>query len=205
MEINDEEGDAKTEFYKYGEAIGLKINDLQRLMCLAKKHCESIAPKPVVEERMVIHSSSFGNNLKNIPNSIPMKLLSEVQAQSNHGQTLSGLNSRGGLGILEMLDNLNSRRLTRRPETQDDVNELNAFVSSSQIKHVVDQWTSVDEGMPDKKGYYLTVIDEDIASSRHGSVEIQECYEAVKDKSMVLKFQDYVLYWMPKPEPPAKK
>jgi uncharacterized protein YacL len=82
-------------------------------------------------EIMRMHSDcKRDKGLKNVPDSVPMSLLNEEQAKSNHGQTLKRLNERGGLGVLEMLDNINKRKLTWRKETQADVDELNALLST---------------------------------------------------------------------------
>ena len=64
------------------------------------------------------------------------------------------------------------------------------------------EWINVKDYLPKVKGYYLTVVDENVASKRQGVVEIQELYQSVKNREVVLKFQDYVTHWMPIPEPP---
>lgn len=51
---------------------------------------------------------------------VPMGLFNEEWAQRNHGQTLHRLAERGGLGLLEMLDNIYKRRLSHRVETSED-------------------------------------------------------------------------------------
>jgi len=82
-------------------------------------------------ETMKMHSSCLcDKTLKNVPEEIPMQLLNEEQAQNNHRQTLQRLNERGGLGVLEMLDNIHKRRLTSRTETQADVDELNNIIKT---------------------------------------------------------------------------
>ena len=73
------------------------------------------------------------------------------------------------------------------------------------LKHpVLSKWISVAERLPEMKGYYLSCVDELIASKRVGIIEIQECYESVSEQKVVLKFQDYVTHWMPLPEKPKK-
>ncbi len=62
-----------------------------------------------------------------------------------------------------------------------------------------DEWVSVNERVPDKKGYYLTCVDERMASKRVGVVEINECYESISGQKVVLKFQDYITHWKPLP------
>lgn len=42
----------KEEFYKYGESLGIKINDLQRLKMLADNCQEDMADKKYTEEDM---------------------------------------------------------------------------------------------------------------------------------------------------------
>ena len=64
------------------------------------------------------------------PESVPMNLLNEEQAQTNHGQSLDTLNKRGGLGILEILDNIHKRRLSQRKESWADVQELNTLIKN---------------------------------------------------------------------------
>lgn len=67
------------------------------------------------------------------PNSIPFEMLSEEMAKKNHGQTLSGLNSRGGLSVMEILANLKNDRVVRGIETQKDVDELNSLIKKYQL------------------------------------------------------------------------
>lgn len=45
------------------------------------------------------------------PTRVPMAMLCEETAQRNHSQTLNGLESRGGLDPVEMLANIERRRL----------------------------------------------------------------------------------------------
>lgn len=80
---------------------------------------------------MKVHSASGRDkNLKNVPDFVPMGLLNEEQAQHNHSQSLDRLNERGGLGVLEILDNIHKRKLTHRAyETQEEVDELNKLIS----------------------------------------------------------------------------
>jgi len=79
---------------------------------------------------MNIHPDMFKNkDLVNVPKSIPMDLLNEEQAQINHGQSLDRLNQRGGMGILEILDNIYKRRISYRKETQSDIDALNTLLT----------------------------------------------------------------------------
>jgi hypothetical protein len=68
------------------------------------------------------------------------------------------------------------------------------------------EWISVKDRLPEKTGYYLTVVDEIAASKTRGVIEIQDLYEGVDLHKMerILKFQDYVTHWMPLPEPPKE-
>lgn len=63
------------------------------------------------------------------PDKVPMAMLSEAMAQKNHGQTLDGLNQRGGLGVNEILANIKSERIKPGNETQQDVDELNVLIT----------------------------------------------------------------------------
>ena len=65
------------------------------------------------------------------PDGVPMEMLSEFMAQKNHSQTLDGLNSRGGLGVNEILANLKSEAIGGK-ETQKDVDELNRLIKKHQ-------------------------------------------------------------------------
>ena len=81
---------------------------------------------------MRVHSTCFEKRLGliNVPKEVPDTILTEEWAQRNHGQTLKRLNERGGMGILEMLDNIHKRGLSYRKETQKDVDELNELIKS---------------------------------------------------------------------------
>ncbi len=82
-------------------------------------------------ESMKVHSESlFDKTLTGVPTTVPIGLLSEEQAKNNHQQTLERLNERGGLGIMEMLDNIHRRKLSRQRETQSDVDELNTLIKN---------------------------------------------------------------------------
>ncbi len=67
------------------------------------------------------------------PNNISFEILSETMAQKNHGQTLSGLNSRGGMSVMEILANLKNDRIVRGIETQNDIDELNDLVKKHKL------------------------------------------------------------------------
>lgn len=66
-------------------------------------------------------------------------------------------------------------------------------------------WNNVKDKMPDKLGFYLVVVTNDVASKLRGRVEISDCYEVADMENMKpkIKFQDYVTHWMPIPEPPS--
>jgi len=68
---------------------------------------------------------------------------------------------------------------------------------------LMDEWISVDTP-PTEKGYYLTIVDEMVASKLRGNIEIQDCYEIVLNGLPTLKFQDYVTHWKPLPTPPKQ-
>ena len=67
------------------------------------------------------------------PQNIPFDMLSEEMAQKNHGQTLSELNSRGGMSLMEILANIKNDRLVRGIETQKEVDELNSLIKKYPI------------------------------------------------------------------------
>lgn len=66
--------------------------------------------------------------LKNCPTEVPDGMLSEEWAQRNHGQSLARLNERGGLGIAEILANINQQRIFDGKDTQEKVDELNKLI-----------------------------------------------------------------------------
>lgn len=83
---------------------------------------------------MKVHVSSVNDtSLKNVPYEVPDNILKEHQAQINHGQTLHRLNERGGMGVLEILDNLFLRKLQSRKETQEDVDQLNKILNRHKL------------------------------------------------------------------------
>lgn len=71
-----------------------------------------------------------------IPNHIPMDMLSEAMAQKNHGQSLKGLDDRGGLSVMEILANLKNDRIVRGTETQKDVDELNDLIKKHKLSSI---------------------------------------------------------------------
>lgn len=76
-----------------------------------------------------VHSGDrSAKHLKNVPNSIPWGLLNEHFADINHKQSLNRLNERGGMGIVEILNNIDKKRLEFRHATQEDVDRLNLIV-----------------------------------------------------------------------------
>lgn len=112
---------------------------------------------------MKVHPVSINDKtLKNVPASVPIILLSEDWAQHNQSQTLSRLNERGGLGVLEMLDNIHKRKVTMpHIETQLHVDELNKLIQEALFPRtplkqgeVVYLKVSVKEGLPKEIGFY---------------------------------------------------
>lgn len=79
---------------------------------------------------MLLHSSSrdLFKNVYGLPKYVPYELLNEEQAQRNHSQSLDRLNERGGLGVMEMLDNIHKRSLSRVMENITHLNELIAII-----------------------------------------------------------------------------
>jgi hypothetical protein len=76
-----------------------------------------------------VHSGDRNNKkLLNVPDSVPYEILNEEWAQRNHSQTLTRLNERGGLCVLEMLNNIDKKRLDFRGATQSEVDRLNEIV-----------------------------------------------------------------------------
>lgn len=79
---------------------------------------------------MTVHSGDRRNKkLLNVPDSIPFAMLNERMAQWNHSQTLDRLNERGGLCVLEMLNNIDNKKLEFRGATQQEVDRLNSLVT----------------------------------------------------------------------------
>lgn len=82
----------------------------------------------LLEERMNILGRQ--KNVLFYPQTVPFKMLSEEMAQKNHGQSLSRLNSRGGMGGMEILANIKNNIIAIGIETQKDVDELNALIKT---------------------------------------------------------------------------
>lgn len=76
---------------------------------------------------MKVHGST-DRNLKNYPDSVPDEMLSESWAQRNHLQSLQRLNQRGGMSVVELLNNIRGESLSFRNETQKDIDELNVLI-----------------------------------------------------------------------------
>lgn len=91
-------------------------------------------------DNMKVHSDSrraFPENDKGVavaPESVPMNLLNEEQAQINHSLSLDALNNwRCGMTVLEILDNIHRRKSNPfKQETWVDVHELNAHIRNKQ-------------------------------------------------------------------------
>lgn len=67
--------------------------------------------------------------LKNYPDFVPNAMLSEEWAQHNHGQTLLELHNRGGLGVAEILANIDKQRKFDGKDTQEKIDRLNKLIS----------------------------------------------------------------------------
>lgn len=60
-----------------------------------------------------------------------MALLNEEWAKRNHDQSLGRLNERGGMGVMEILDNIHRRRLSfGTKETKEHFDELMKYLES---------------------------------------------------------------------------
>jgi len=78
---------------------------------------------------MIVHSlDRTSKELLNVPNYVPFDLLSEEWAKINHSQTLTRLNERGGLGVIEILNNIDKKHLEFRGATQQEVDRLNEII-----------------------------------------------------------------------------
>jgi hypothetical protein len=83
-----------------------------------------------MEKQFKVHPGDLSNkNLTNVPITVPWGILNEDQAKENHSQTLTRLNERGGLGVLEMLNNIDKVRLEFRGTNQSEVDRLNKLVA----------------------------------------------------------------------------
>lgn len=65
--------------------------------------------------------------IENCPATIPMKLLNEKHAMTNHGQSLEKLNRRGGLGPDEAIAIIENRKW-QKMDAQNAANILNRLV-----------------------------------------------------------------------------
>lgn len=94
---------------------------------------------PTKELMMPVHPEDR-RNVKGCPESVPMGLLNEAQAYSNHGQTLKRLAERGGLSIREMLAVINRRPYNSLERLSDDqaLAQLNAALTAYRVKEEVD-------------------------------------------------------------------
>lgn len=88
-------------------------------------------PEKMMKVMVEYHIST--NKFPDCPKEIPMRLLSEEWAKNNHGQTLDRLNQRGGMGVMEVLDNLKRQKLTLgfKEVTQEYVDELKRLIQDS--------------------------------------------------------------------------
>lgn len=85
------------------------------VMIAAKALSEGEGKNPVKEiEYMPILTAELREkeyaDMNDVPLRVPMHLLNEVQAGSNHGQTLARLKERGGISIREALSLITCRR-----------------------------------------------------------------------------------------------
>lgn len=80
---------------------------------------------------MRVHGSR-NKKLSNYPDFVPDEMLSENQAQSNHGQSLKKLNERGGMAVYEILANIKGKRIMYGigEESQQDIDELNDLIKN---------------------------------------------------------------------------
>lgn len=96
-------------------------------------------------ETMKVHSTCIRDRtLKNVPESVPMSMLNEDWAKRNHDQSLDTLNSRGGLGITELLANIHKTKVRHGIEKQHDVDELNELIQ----KHISMNTTPTTKAKP---------------------------------------------------------
>lgn len=115
------------------------------------------------EKQFKVHSGDRTNSkLSNVPDTVPWGILNEDQAERNHSQSLSLLNERGGLGVLEMLNNIDKNGLDFRGPTQVEVDRLNKVVSDylkrenplSLDKQIQEQ---AEKSIPLKKGFQMPI------------------------------------------------
>ena len=68
----------------------------------------------------------LGEKFPHCPKEIPIEMLSEEMAQTNHGQTLLGLSERGGLSPDEMIMNIEGKKM--REHKWDEVESITKLI-----------------------------------------------------------------------------
>lgn len=96
----------------------------------------------VIDKYMKVHPTSRSEwKDHNCPEKVPYSLLSEEQAKRNHDQTLDRLNERGGMGVLELLDNIHKRRLSHGRESIQHLEELKRILVARLIPEAKEEKT----------------------------------------------------------------
>ncbi len=84
---------------------------------------------------MTVHPDDLRDkSLKNVPIEVPDNMLNNEWSHRNHSQSLDRLSQRGGMGVLEILDNIHQRTLSARKCLQSDVDELNKLLTTTLIE-----------------------------------------------------------------------
>lgn len=107
---------------------------------------------------------------------------------------------------LQILTNYDFRLKDFRTDKETQIlYEQNDVIEAIESYHsqFEDKWISVEDRLPENKGFYLTIVDKSVASTLRGQIEIQDCYESVLDGFQILKFQDYVTHWKNLPSLPS--
>lgn len=88
----------------YGPCDSLTVNFIDKVLQQFKDGGKEVG-KPIVIEYMPILSAELRElkDIANVPMRVPMHLLNERQAYSNHGQSLQRLKERGGLSVKEAI------------------------------------------------------------------------------------------------------
>lgn len=110
---------------------------------------EKINKEEVREKMMTVHSSDRHLGIK----SVPIRFFNDEHAKAIHSQTLERLNERGGMGLNEMVGNI--QKLTLRQIM--DLDSKDAIII---IKKLIDpsikdgQWTMEPMGGKDKDWFF---------------------------------------------------
>lgn len=102
--------DALELVYKDGAGSQYTIDAVNKALQQFKDEGKGVKPDKEIEYMPIL--SAELRELKNIPDVpmwVPMNLLNEQQAGSNHGQTLARLKERGGLSVKESLSLINCK------------------------------------------------------------------------------------------------